>query len=91
MAFELGADVVHLRRRALALEHADADLDRVAHRLGRRVAGLGPLANELGGAAVVDGQRLDHEPVAERADVLVAGLIELELWSFGRFHGNLRR
>ena len=68
LALELGADVVDLGRGALALEHAGADLDRVADRLRRRVPGLGALADEPGRALVVDGERLDHEAVADRAD-----------------------
>ena len=57
---------------------------------GAALGGL--LAHDPGGARVVDGQPLDHEPVVERADGAVAGgLIEGELWSFGRFHENLRR
>ena len=81
MTLELRPDVVDLRRRPLPLEHAGADLDRVAHRLRRLVAGLGALANQLRGARVVDLQALDHQPIAKRAHRAVAGVVERELWS----------
>ncbi len=91
LTLELRPHVVGLGGGALALEHPGADLDRVAHRLGGRVAGLGALADELRGAGVLDRQRLDHEPVVERADGAVGPVVEGELWSFGCFHGNLSR
>jgi hypothetical protein len=69
--------VVDVRRGALGVDHTRADLDRLRNRLGRGRARLGPLADDLGGALVVDGERLDHDPVAERAHG--ASLLEREL------------
>ena len=89
---ELALDVVDVGGRALALDQAGADLDRLGHRLGRRPTLGGLLAHDPGGARVGDGQPLDHEPVLDHPDGAVAGgLIEGELWSFGRFHENLPR
>jgi hypothetical protein len=67
VALELGADVVHLGGRTLALQHPGPDLDGVPDGLHRRLAGLGPFAYELGRTAIVDGEPLDDEQVVERA------------------------
>ncbi len=81
VALELGAHVVDLSSRALALEHARTDLDRVANGLRRGVAAGMALAYDAGGPLVLDCERVDHEPVVGQADVPVTGLVKRKLWS----------
>ena len=76
---ELHLDELRVGPRLLAVEHARADLDRVAHRLGGVVAGLLPLADEADGAFVVDHEAVDRHDLTEDPDV------RLPEWS-GCFH-----
>jgi hypothetical protein len=76
---ELRLDELGVRPGLLAVEHARADLDRVADGLGRVLAVLLALANDAHRAVVVDDQAVDRDHVAEYADV------GLPQWS-GCFH-----
>ena len=76
---ELRLHELRVRAGLLAVEHARADLDRVADRLGRVVAVLLALANDANGALVVDDEAVDRDDIAEYADV------RLPEWS-GCFH-----
>ena len=89
---ELAADVVDVRGRLLAVEHPAADLDRLAHGLGRRASGGGAIAHQAGGARIVDLEPLDHQTVVEGAHGAAVGVVaERELWSFGCFHVDSRK
>ena len=76
---ELRLDELRVGAGLLAVEHARADLDGVAHRLDRIVAVLLALADEANGALVLDDEAVDRHAIADHADV---GLPE---WSRG-FH-----
>ncbi len=76
---ELRLDELRVRAGLLAVEHARADLDGVADRLGRVVAVLLALANDANRALVVDDEAVDRDDIAEYADVW------LPEWS-GCFH-----
>src|SRR5690606_18102157 len=84
----LAPHVVDVGGGLLAVEHPSADLDRLSHGVSRRLAGLLALADQVRGALIVDGERLDDDPVVERANRAVCGGFgEGELWAFGCFHG----
>jgi hypothetical protein len=78
---ELRLHEVRVRAGLLAVEDTRADLDGVDDELGRVLPRLLALANEPGGALVLDEQAVDGDAPAERADV---GLAE---WGCG-FHGR---
>ena len=78
---ELGLDELGVGGGLLAVEHARADLDGVADRPDRIVAVLLALAHEPDGAFVLDDQAVDHEAVADRADVRLSE-------GGGCFHGS---
>ena len=75
MALELGAHVVDVGGRLLGSSTRAPISIALRDGLGRRLAGLGALAHDAGGALVVDVKRLDHEAVAERADDAPVGLV----------------
>ena len=81
-ALELGLDVLGVGRGLLAVEHAGADHERVAHGLDRVVARLLALAHEPDGAFVLHVELAHDEPIADHGDV---GLPE---WGCS-FHGCL--
>jgi hypothetical protein len=91
VTLELGVDEVDVRRRALALDHTGADLDRARDRLGWLAALALLIADDAGGARVDHLEALDHEPVLERADGPVRVGIERELWSLRSLHGRLSK
>ena len=80
-ALELGLDEVGVRAGVLAIEHTGADLEGVAHELGRIVAGVDALGDEPDDALVLDGEAVDAQPVAEDVDV------RERQWGRG-FHGE---
>ena len=79
---ELGAHELGVGAGLLAVEHAGADLHGVAHRLDGVVAVLLALAHQPHGAVVLDHEAVDHEPVADGADVGLSegGCCFHELW-----------
>src|SRR3954463_15276453 len=91
MALELGADVVDLHGGSLALQPPGPDLDRIANRLHRCLPGLDALPHELGRAAILDREALDHEPIVERAHDAAGAArhVEWELWLLRGFHRTL--
>jgi hypothetical protein len=78
---ELRLHEVRVRARLLAVEDARSDLDGVGDELGRVLPRLLALADEPGGALVVDEQPVDGDAAAEGADVRLAQ------WGCG-FHGR---
>ena len=68
-ALELGLDELGVRAGLLAVEHARADLDRVADQLGRILAVLLALRDEPDGALVVDDEAVDDHAIAHDPDV----------------------
>ncbi len=91
---ELVLHVIDVRRRALRVDYAGADLDRLRDRLDGGNAGLVALAYHLGRALVGDRQRLDDDAVVDRSHrgVLLLGvegqLVEVRTRGF---HGGSRR
>src|SRR3954452_20258821 len=68
-ALELRLDEVGVGPRLLPVEHARADLERVAHELRRIVARVEPLGDQADEALVLDRQPVDADAVAHDVDV----------------------